>query len=57
MTFEEMPVTFVLIAWHLVPDNRMGAVSAGVALACLISVVQLSRIDWEARLRAVPASG
>ena len=45
-----MRITFVLIAWHLVPSNRVGAVAAGVTLAYAISVVILSRIDWEARL-------
>ena len=50
-------ITFVLAAWHLFPGNRMGAVSAGVALAYLISVVQLARIDWDARLRGTAASG
>ena len=43
-------IFFVLLAWHLVPGNRMGAVCAGIALAYLISVVQLSRIDWDARV-------
>ena len=45
-----MRIVFVLTAWHLVPSNRMGAVAAGIALAYAISVVQLSRIDWRARL-------
>jgi hypothetical protein len=45
-------IAFVLLAWHLVPGNRMGAVSMGVALAYLISVMQLGRIDWDTRLRA-----
>jgi len=45
-----MRIAFVLAAWHLVPGNRMGAVAAGVALAYAISVIQLSRIDWQARL-------
>ena len=44
-----MRITFVLIAWHLVPSNRVGAVAAGVTLAYAISVVILSRIDWNAR--------
>ncbi len=39
---------FVLLAWYLVPGNRMGAVAAGVALAYAISVIMLSRIDWKA---------
>jgi hypothetical protein len=45
-----MRVLFVLSAWHLMPANRMGAVAAGIALAYAISVFQLSRIDWRARL-------
>lgn len=44
-----MRIVFVLSAWHLFPANRMGAVSAGVALAYAISLVQLSTIDWQAR--------
>ena len=44
-----MRITFVLLAWHLAPANRVGAVAAGVALAYGISVVILSRIDWPAR--------
>lgn len=47
-----MRITFVLIAWHLVPSNRVGAVAAGVTLAYAISVIILSRIDWNARLGA-----
>jgi hypothetical protein len=47
-----MRIIFVLLAWHLVPANRMGAVAAGVALAYAISVFMLSRIDWRARLAA-----
>ena len=43
-----MRVTFVLLAWFLVPQDRMGAVATGVALAYLISVLQLSQIDWTA---------
>jgi hypothetical protein len=45
-----MRILFVITAWHLMPGNRMGAVAAGVALAYAISVFQLSRIDWTARL-------
>jgi hypothetical protein len=45
-----MRIAFVLLAWHLVPGNRMGAVAAGIALAYAISVAQLSRIDWQRRL-------
>ena len=47
-----MRIIFVIVAWHLVPSNRMGAVAAGIALAYAISVVMLSRIDWNARLGA-----
>jgi len=46
-----MRMAFVLTAWHLVPGNRVAAVSLGVALAYLISVVQLRGIDWDACLR------
>jgi hypothetical protein len=52
-----MRIAFVLIAWHLVPGDRMGAVSGGVALAYAVSVLQLRRIDWDARLRPIPTSG
>ena len=45
-----MRILFVLSAWHFVPGNRMGAVAAGIALAYTISVIQLSNIDWKARL-------
>ncbi|WP_310467339.1 DUF7010 family protein [Sphingomonas sp.] len=45
-----MRIAFVLLAWHLFPANRVGAVSAGIALAYVISLYQLSRIDWAARL-------
>ena len=45
-----MRIAFVLLAWHLVPANRMGAVAIGIALAYAISVIQLSRIDWNTRL-------
>ena len=45
-----MRIVFVLTAWHLAPANRMGAVAAGIALAYLVSVAMLSRIDWRARL-------
>jgi hypothetical protein len=44
-----MRIVFVLSAWHLVPTNRMGAVSAGIALAYAISLVQLCTIDWQKR--------
>jgi hypothetical protein len=40
----------VLLAWHLVPANRMGAVCVGVAIAYLVSIWQLSRM--QARYRA-----
>lgn len=43
-----MRIVFVLTAWHLVPSNRMGAVAAAVALAYVVSVFMLSRIDWKA---------
>ncbi|MEO7757403.1 MAG: hypothetical protein ABIS07_12540 [Dokdonella sp.] len=43
-------IVFVLVAWHAFPTNRMGAVSAGVALAYAISLAQLRSIDWQARL-------
>lgn len=49
-----MRIVFVLTAWHLCPADRMGAVSAGIALAYLISLVQLSRIDWPARWAVTP---
>jgi len=45
-----MRIGFVLSAWHLWPANRMGAVSLGIALAYAISLVQLSRVDWQNRL-------
>lgn len=41
-------IAFVLLAWLLVPQDRMGAVAAGVALSYVVSVVQMSRIDWPA---------
>jgi hypothetical protein len=46
-----MRTTFVLLAWFLVPQDRMGAVAAGVALAYAISVLQMSRIDWHSHLQ------
>ena len=45
-------ILFVLAAWHLFPGHRVGAVAAGVTLAYVISVIILSRIDWDARLSA-----
>ena len=45
-----MRILFVILAWHLAPSNRMGAVAAGIALAYAISVFMLSRIDWRIRL-------
>jgi len=45
-----MRIVFVIAAWHLGSGNRMGAVAAGIALAYAISVLMLSRIDWQARL-------
>ena len=43
-------IIFVLGAWHLCPENRVGAVCAGVALAYAISLLQLRAIDWQRRL-------
>jgi hypothetical protein len=43
-----MRITFVLMAWFLVPQDRMGAVATGVALAYVVSVLQLRQIDWPA---------
>lgn len=43
-------VALVLLAWHLFPANRMGAVSAGVAISYVLSLIQLRRIDWRTRL-------
>jgi hypothetical protein len=45
-----MRILFSVTAWHLVPADRMGAVAAAIALAYAISVFQLSRINWQARL-------
>ena len=45
-----MRIAFVLAAWHLFPADRMGAVSSGIVLAYAISVIQLSRVDWQTRL-------
>lgn len=53
-----MRIAFVLTAWSIAPQNRMGAVAAAVALAYLISVLQLSRINWREHLgrpRLVPS--
>jgi hypothetical protein len=36
--------TLVLVAWHAVPGNRVGAVSAVVAISYLISIVQLRQV-------------
>lgn len=47
-----MRILFVLIAWHVVPDNRVGAVCAGVALAYAISTVQLIGIYRSSRTAA-----
>ncbi len=41
-----MRIVLVLSAWFLVPSNRMGSVAAAVALAYVISVAMLRRIDW-----------
>lgn len=43
-----MRISFVLLAWFLVPQDRMGAAATGVALAYVISAMQLSQIDWPA---------
>lgn len=48
--------TLVPAAWFLAPANRMGAVAATVALCYLISVWQLSRIDWAELANARRAS-
>ena len=45
-----MRIVFVVAAWHLVSENRMGAVAAGVALAYALSFLQLRGINWQARL-------
>ena len=45
-----MRIVFVLLTWHLFPANRMGAISAGVALAYGISTFHLASIDWKRRL-------
>jgi hypothetical protein len=45
-----MRIVLVLAAWHLCPANRMGAVSAGIALAYLVSVIHIRSIDWQRRL-------
>ncbi|MCI4590886.1 hypothetical protein MOK15_12390 [Sphingobium sp. BYY-5] len=44
-----MRIIFVLGAWHIFA-NKMGGVSAGIALAYGISLVQLYCIDWRSRL-------
>lgn len=51
-----MRIVFVLAAWLLVPQDRMGAVAAGVALAYAISVAQMSRIDWPGYLKSRAAA-
>lgn len=45
-----MRIAFVLLAWFLVPQDRMGAVAAAVALAYAVSVLQMSRIDWPSHI-------
>lgn len=49
-----MRILFVLIAWHFVPANRVGAVCAGIALAYAISTVQLGGI-YRASLKPAEA--
>lgn len=45
-----MRILLVLSCWHFFPVNRVGAVSAGIAVAYAISLVQLCTIDWTERL-------
>ncbi|HEV2567901.1 DUF7010 family protein [Sphingomonas sp.] len=40
LTHLAMRIALVLVAWHAVPSNRVGAVSAAVAVSYLISVLQ-----------------
>jgi Family of unknown function (DUF7010) len=40
--------SLVPAAWIAVPDNRMGAVAAAVALCYLVSVLQLRSMEWDA---------
>ncbi|WP_286772125.1 hypothetical protein [Sphingomonas sp. 66-10] len=49
-----MRILFVLAAWHLCPDNRVGAVAIAVAAAYLISVIQLDRIHRAAATGLLP---
>lgn len=51
-----MRIVFVLTAWHAVPGNRVGAVSAVVALAYLISIIQLMRLRASSSARAANRS-
>jgi hypothetical protein len=46
-------IVLVLAAWHLWPANRVGAVSAGVALAYALSAWQLRRIRWTRRFEGL----
>lgn len=39
--------TSVPLAWHAVPDNRMGAVAAAVSLCYMVSVLQLRSMPWD----------
>jgi hypothetical protein len=39
--------TLVPAAWYAVPDDRMGAVAASVALCYLVSVLQLRSLSWD----------
>ena len=48
-----MRIWLVLLGWHLAPDNHMGGVALGVALAYAVSVFQLSRIDWPAHFKSL----
>lgn len=48
-----MRILFVLAAWRLFPENRVGAVSAGIALAYGLSVLQLRAIGWRTRFAGI----
>lgn len=43
-----MRIVLVLAAWHAVPSNRVGAVSAVVAMSYFVSIVQLMRLRGNA---------
>jgi hypothetical protein len=51
-----MRAVLVPAAWYAVPDNRMGAVAAAVALCYLVSVLQLHSMSFDAPSRAAPAN-